>query len=289
VLEGYLGTGRGVVAFAGRRGTAGGAAAEWLPAVVGRVIDRSTDRGGRLGQVDADHPAFEPFKEAISSDFGAARFFRYRELTPDTAAAVLGRFDDGRPAIVERREGTGRMILAAFPADALWSDVVLQPVFLPLVQRLVVHTAGLVESKRWFAVGDVGPLPAEHGALTVEAPSGEKRLVTVDSTRTVTLTEPGIYQVTANDQAAPVARFAVNTPAAESDLAAIVAGEVGTLLKPAADSVAGAESNRLTIVEQERSQSWWVWLLAAALVLLAGEALYAGRLQRGIRTTGGAR
>jgi len=288
-LDAFVDRGGGVVLFSGRRGTTTGELSRWLPAAVGRVIDRTADRGGRLGQLDADHPAFEPFKDAIASDFGAARFFRYHELTPDSASIVLGRFDDGRPAIVERRGGGGRVVVVAAPADASWSDLPLQPVFLPLVQRLVAHAAGLVENRRWFTVGEVGALPPEPSSLTIVDPSGGKRRVAADSSRTVVFGEPGIYQAMADVAAAPVARFAVNTAPAESDLASIGADEIVALIKPAADSVSGAAGSRLTIAEQERAQSWWIMLLAAAILLLAAEAFYAGRLQAGGRVLGGAR
>ncbi|MEZ4455888.1 MAG: BatA domain-containing protein [Gemmatimonadales bacterium] len=130
-LARFVEAGGGLVLVAGSRGP-GPEAAAW-PARLGRVVDRMTDRGGRLGQMDADHAVFDPFKEALASDFGAARFFRYRALTPDSAAQVLGRFDDGVPALVERRLGAGRIVMSALSANALWTDVPLQPVFLPLI------------------------------------------------------------------------------------------------------------------------------------------------------------
>jgi hypothetical protein len=288
-LASFVDRGGGVVVFEGRRGTPSNEVSRWLPAAVGKVIDRAADRGGRLGQLDPDHPAFEPFKDAIASDFGSVRFFRYRDLAPDSNSVVLGRFDDGRPAIVEKRGGPGRVVVIAAPADAAWSDLPLQPVFLPLVQRLVVHAAGLVATKRWFAVGEVGAVPPEPRSLTVIDPSGATTRISGDSARTVVFTEPGIYRATADAATAPVARFAVNTAEAESDLGAISGDEVAMLVRPARDSTGAGSGPRLSGAEQERAQSWWIILLAAAVLLLAAEAWYAGRLQAGGRVLGGAR
>lgn len=275
----FVARGGGAVVFAGRRGSISTDRAGWLPARLGRVIDRSADRGARLGPLDGDHPIFEPFKDAIASDFGAVRFFRYRELTPDSAGIVLGRFDDGRPAIVEgRAPSSGRVVLLAAPADALWSDFPLQPVFLPTIQRLVAHAAGLVEAKRWFAVGEVGSLPPEPIGLTIDPPAGPTRRVGPDSTRTIAFADPGFYQALADAAATPVVRFAVNTAAAESDLASVAPGEIAALLRVSTDSTQ-AEPGRLTVAEQEQAQSWWIVLLAVALVLLAVEMWYGSRLQ----------
>jgi hypothetical protein len=177
----------------------------------------------------------------------------------------------------------------AAPADATWSDLPLQPVFLPLVQRLVAHAAGLVDSRRWFSVGEVAALPPEPRYLTVAHPFGERTRVGPDSTRTLVLREPGIYLATSEVAATPVARFAVNTAAAESDLAVIGPDEITALVRPAADSAAGSAEARLTVAEQERAQSWWIVLLVVAVLLLVAEAWYAGRLQAGGRVLRGAR
>ncbi len=287
-LEPFVSAGGGLVLIAGPRGV--GPTAPWLPAKVGRTIDRTAERGGRLGQLDGDHPIFEPFKEALSSDFGAARFFRYRELTADSAARVIARFDDGRPAIVEGRLGAGRVYLMATTGSALWSDFPLQPVFLPLLQRLVV-TAGLIQDpKRWYSVGETVTLPENGASLTVSGPSGpDQRLAPDSAGRTLTLELPGDYQVRSDLAATPLDRFLVNPAAAESDLSAADPVEVLAQLKSPADSTAAPTVAPLTAVEQERRQSWWGWLLALALLLLGAETVYAARLERRTPMAGGTR
>lgn len=287
-FETFVAGGGGLVLIAGPRGT--GPTAPWLPATVGKIIDRTAERGGRLGQLDGDHPVFEPFKEALSSDFGAARFFRYRELVSDSTGRVIARFDDGRPAIVESRLGAGRIFLVATTGSALWSDFPLQPVFLPLLQRLVV-TAGMIQDpKRWYAVGEAVTLPDNGASLTISGPGGPDRRLPPDSAgRTLTLDFPGDYLVRSDLAAAPLDRFLVNPAAAESDLAAAEPQEALAQLKAPADSTAAPNVAPLTAVEQERRQSWWSWLLALALLLLGAETVYAARLERRTPMAGGTR
>jgi hypothetical protein len=283
LLGDFVSRGGGLVAFAGSR-TGARLERPWLPARVGSVIDRTRDRGATMGWIQADHPLFEPFRDAVASDFGAARYFRYRDLAVDSAAVILARFDDGRPALVEGRHGRGRVLLIAAPADAVWSDLPLQPVFLPLVHRLVAYAGNVGDDRRAWEIGDVATLPGGVGELVIKEPDGEVRRVAADtSARTLALGEAGFYEVRSADaDQRPVATLAVNPPAAESDLTAAAPEEVTVLFRPPADSgVVAADPVVLTAGEQEAGQSWWLWLLLGALAVLAGEAWYAGRLSGG--------
>jgi hypothetical protein len=288
-LDQFVSKGGGLVVIAGSRSGGSSARPSWWPASVGRVIDRTTDRGGRLGQIDPDHAAFEPFKDALATDFGAARFFRYRELVPDSAAAVLARFDDGTPAIVEGALGAGRIVMLGTATNTLWADFPLQPVFLPLIQRIVGYVGQLQDPKRWYPAGEVVPLPAVTGALTLRVPGEEGRAKPIDSkASTLSLVDPGVYEIGSVTATAPIARFAVNPRASESDLAAADPKEVWAQLKAPTDSTSAPNVAPLSGAEQERTQSWWTLLLALALLLLAAESWYTGRLGR-VTVTGGTR
>ncbi len=273
--------GGGLVVFTGSRGAPEAPAGPgWLPARTGRVIDRATDRGASFGYLNRDHPVFEPFQETIATDFGSARYFRYHELMPDSAADVLARFDDGRPAIVAGALGSGRIVMMASPADGLWNDLPLQPVFLPLVQRLVSWAGTLGEERQAFEVGDVAVLPATGTALTVDQPDGERQRVEPDTAaRTLALAAPGFYAVRRDGaETTPVASYAVNPPAAESDLTFAAPAEIAGALRVSGDSgTMGEPVLPLSAAEQEARQSWWAWILLAAIGLLVVETWYAAR------------
>ena len=65
------------------------------------------------------------------------------DISPVAPARVLARFDDLRrsPAIVERRFGSGRVLLVATSADQEWSNWADQPPYLPVVLELAHHSA----------------------------------------------------------------------------------------------------------------------------------------------------
>lgn len=285
----FVARGGGLVVIAGARIGGPSARVPWWPAAIGKTIDRTTARGGRLGQMDQDHAAFEPFKEGLATDFGAARFFRYRELIADSAASVLARFDDGTPAIVEGALGAGRIMILGTATNTLWTDFPLQPVFLPLIQRIVGYVGRLQDPKRWYPAGEVVTLPVSKDALTIRTPGDAGRPKSVaPKTSTLTLADPGIYEVGTVVAAAPMARFAVNPRSSESDLAAADPKEVVAQLKAPTDSTAAPNVTPLSAAEQEGNQSWWALLLVLALGLLAAESWYSGRFGR-LTVSGGAR
>lgn len=119
----------------------------------GAVRDRADARGGALGHLDLSHPVFELFRTPRSGDFTSARFFRYRSLEADSGAAVLARFDDGTPALLELRRGAGRVLVWGSTLDAYWNDLPLQPVFVPFTHRLAGYLAAYEPGRPWLTVG----------------------------------------------------------------------------------------------------------------------------------------
>src|SRR4029079_1882199 len=100
------------------------------PATASGLADRSDDRGGSLGDVRLDHPLLAPFRETPAA-LAAPRFIRHARLEPANGGAVIARCDDGLHAVVERREGSGRVIVLATPLDSRSGDFPLQPAFVP--------------------------------------------------------------------------------------------------------------------------------------------------------------
>src|SRR3954470_17994244 len=192
--------------------------AEWrsvMPATVGSVVDRTADAGGTLSSLDYAHPVFELFNAPRSGDFSTARFYRYRALAPQTGSSVSARFDDGSPALVERTVGSGKLLMWASTFDLTWTNLPLQPVFLPFVHQLGKHAGRYSDPRAWYTAGEVLDL-SRHGELTapftggrgadstselrLEAPSGAReRLTAGGANHLVTLHEQGFYELRGKD------------------------------------------------------------------------------------------
>ncbi len=115
-LGGFVARGGGLLVAAGEHAAwpapgAAAAAADVLPGVFGSVVDRAQGSAARLGALEYGHTIFEPFRAARTGDFSSARFYRYRAVVPAEDAQILARFDDGAPALLERRVGNGRVLL----------------------------------------------------------------------------------------------------------------------------------------------------------------------------------
>jgi hypothetical protein len=287
----WVTAGGGVVLAAGDRT----AAAAWSgPAqaisggVPDRVVDRVDDGGARLGFLEYSHPVFELFRAPRAGAFGAARFYRYRPVpaadaraagdTSSTGATILARFDDGSAALVERPLGAGRALVWGSTLDSYWTNLSLEPVYLPLMHQIVKRAAGFTPARAWSTAGQIVDVAvAEEMPLVVNTPAGERIDVAADNTL-VTLTEQGFYEVReARAGGSTLREHAVNVDVAESDLSVVDPAELVSALTTAGSDTRRNASVGLAPAEQEKRQALWWYLLIVVFALLAAEAVLANR------------
>lgn len=298
-LRAALDAGTGVVAVPGATASTAWTS-EWraiLPATIGQVVDRTADAGGALSSIDYAYPTFEVFNAPRSGDFSTARFYRYRALNPQPGSIVGARFDDGSPAIVERSVGAGKLVIWASTFDPWWTNLPLQPVFLPFIHQLGKHVGRYADPRPWFVAGDVLDL-SRHGELTapflargvdsttslvLESPSGAREHVTATGpNHLVTLREQGFYELRGADTPVGSGRpIAVNVDPAESDLSHLDPREVvAAVTSVDAQRQPGSDANSVTPHDQEQRQKVWWYLLLLAVMLMVAETALSNRLSR---------
>ena len=296
-LADWVAAGGGLLVAAGERSAWPAGAPDLLPGDVGSPQDRA-GRGGALGYVDYTHPIFEVFAAPRSGDVTTARFFRYRPIEPEADAVTLARFDDGQPALVERRVGRGNVLLWASGLDSFWNDLAKKPVYLPFVHRLTEYLADYRPPTPWFPAGQVLNLSEQEVALgtgglaeaefVVMSPSGRRIPVSAgDRAGFIDLAEQGLYEV--HDARAADPRpltLAVNVDLAESDLTAVDPEELASTLtgRVGQGREASAPVREISAGDLERRQSVWWYLLVAAFLLLVGETVVSNRLSRTVLT-----
>ena len=216
-----------------------------------------------LGSVDFQHPLFVPFADPRFSDFTRIRFWQPRSMVPPagSAAAMVARFDDELPAVVEVPVGQGRLILWGggwTPAASQW---VLSSKFVPWLQALVERASG-------------GP---------PQSPVQELGAPGVDQAFAASALQPGLYARPEQ----PDARVAFNVPADESRLQPLALDVWEQLGVPLAASATAPRVDASTSVAArthaaslEREQQIWRTLSWAALLLLAVESFVSGYLTR---------
>jgi hypothetical protein len=283
-LEGWVQAGGGLVVPLG----ASSRARSWgdvglFPGSFGATRDAGA-AGVSLARIQGEHPVFEPFR-ASSSGLSAARFYRYREVSPESEAEVLARFGDGAPAIVAAEVGQGRVVVLASSFDGEWNDLVLQPAFVPLVHRLVRFASGREPAPEWRTVGDLldaGPILAAGGDPAGDR--GAEPVLLTPSDRAIAVRggalhrfqETGFYEL--RDPATGMGEvIAVNADRSESEPGTVDPDEVVAAVEGAPTGPATAS---FAPEDRERRQSLWWYFLAAAFVMMALETLLSNVLSR---------
>ena len=240
------------------------------PAVLREQMQTKAGESVAITEVKFDHPIFEVFQE--SGRLASANVIGYFRSEPKPNAAVLARFEDGSPALIEGRTGKGRVLLFTSSLGPSWNDLPLTPLYLPFVHQMVRY-AGTREDKAWYELGQTFTVGKHQEAAppAVDAPGGtrltENRL-TPDGDLLVTAREPGFYRLRYN--AAP-GFVAVNTDGTEGDFTKLNFNEFVAGVTGGAGGAEGSDANRNVSNEEVegRQRVWWALLLVALLLLLA--------------------
>jgi hypothetical protein len=209
---------------------------DWQPALPAR---EHAVKAAALSATDLRHPIFEPFGGLVAN-LGQVRFDRAWQLKPD-GWDVAARFTDGAPALVERPEGKGRVVLFASDVDRRWNDFPLHPSFVPFAVETLRHVAGPRDDGREYVVGRVP-----------------------ESVRP----EPGVYAL-ANRT------IAVNVDTRESTTARLTEQEFRDLVDVVSHPAGGPADLRAQQVEA--GQGYWRYALMLMLGVLVVESVVGKR------------
>lgn len=284
-LDAWVAQGGGLVVHVGGRlgGRRSGAASGALAGAttIGGLADRRAGGGAVLGEVRTDHPLFSPFRTTPAA-LSAPRFWQFPRLTPSVGTDVLARFDDGQPAVLERRLGEGRVLVLALALDVRDGDLPLQPAFLPLMRRVALYGGGHEVSPLSRVTGESWMPRGVRRLPVIVAPDGTALRLTADSEGAALILEhPGVYAAYEEKvYGTPRAQVAVNVGTAESDLVAADEGELLLGVSTSTDSTA-RDSGMQTAVEVEGRQRVWRLLLVIVALLLVAETILAARGWRG--------
>jgi hypothetical protein len=155
---------------------------------------------------------------------------------------VIARFTNGTPALLERREGSGRIALFASDVDRRWNDFPSHPAFVPFAVETVRHVSGVRDRAQDYSVSRV-PAGAEP--------------------------RPGVYRVQPDGRA-----VAVNVDPRESTAATVRSDEFEGLLDRVATTGGAAMDQRAQQIEAR--QSYWQYGLLLMFGALVAES-FVGR------------
>ena len=201
-----------------------------LPAALGEPVQQPEDAPVTLQLANGAHEALAVFGGDAADMLTRSRFYRYFSVAEDEAgeAEVLLSYEDGRPFLLERALGRGRVLLFTSTADRDWTDLPTRIAYVPLVHSLVGYAARLSQAAQRPQVFLPGPTAVRMqgaqagGSLTILTPDGKEllsRFAAREGVIEAPVTEytvPGIYRLGAD---ADTDYLAVNATRAESDFA----------------------------------------------------------------------
>lgn len=136
---------------------------QWQPSLAPKDVRRPRV----LAATDLRHPVFRPF-DAVAANFGQVLFERAWSIEPTTGWRIAAQFTDGSPALVERVQNAGRLMLFASDLDRRWNDLPLHPTFVPFTQEIVRYLGAKPAVVSTMLVADVPPgTPAVPGFASV--------------------------------------------------------------------------------------------------------------------------
>jgi hypothetical protein len=236
---------------------------------------------GRVSAVEQSHPALRD-----AQGWRSVRFFRYVAVDPQDGDSSLIRFEDGRPLLIERRIGAGRLLVLTSPLDREWNDLAIHPLFVRFIGEAARYLTAAAAAPNAL-VGSVLPLGVNgsNGAQVFDP--GGKRAVGLGDTAgrpRLIADQIGFYEVRGGGRSDWIA---VNPDPRESELLRLSQDSISqwtgmqkpdTAPEPAAVASAG---------EQPASplKSIWPWLLLIAVTLAFIEPLVANshlHVRRGV-------
>lgn len=169
-----------------------------------------------LAATDGRHPIFRPFG-GLAANLGQVNFQQTWRVRPDLWH-VPARFSDGSPAVLDRNEGAGKVVLFASDVDRRWNDFPLHPAFVPFAVETMRYLAARRDQPHELLVSrvppGVNPAPGVH-----KLPDGRTVAVNVDPRESSTaVMTPAEFMAMVDTAAAPVqaARDGVKAEQAEA-------------------------------------------------------------------------
>lgn len=262
--------------------------AAWLEKLFGHTLaaeDARIEGFALIGRVDFAHPLLRPFDVARFGDFTKIHIWHHRSVTPPPTAQVLAWYDDGKPAWFEQPVGKGRVLVFTSGWNPADSQLALSTKFVPLIYTELQRSGRIAPRPTQVIIGDAASVPA--GTQTISGPLASADAANPPSAATQGIAQQGLYRVQTADAQLLVAANVDPLESHTAPLALETLEALGVAISDAdaASAAAAAEAARtserkLKVAELEARQKSWMWILAAAFLVLITETIVAGMASR---------
>ncbi|HSH46014.1 MAG TPA: hypothetical protein VK966_09170, partial [Longimicrobiales bacterium] len=233
----------------------------------------------RFGTPRPGEGRLDPASSELAPALSGVRLREVYQLEPrgEDRDTTLIRLTDGESWAVSGSTDAGRYVILATPLTGEASTIPTSEAMLPLLDRAIGGWAADVPAGGGYHPGDVATLPpgdslAAPETATPGTPGSTYRFTT-----------PGVYRVMRDGE--PVAAYAVNPPAAETDLTRLRGPQVVDALSGHVVRTAAPEDWRNAIYSERLGLeiSWLLLVLALALLAVEQALAAAGARHHGAR------
>ncbi len=244
----------------------------------------------------ADHPTTAQLADTNRLDIETVRIkarHRFEPAAHGQELSVILETGDGEPLVVENYVGRGRVIIQALPFDVGWSNLPLTKAYVVMVQDWLEYLTLPAATRFNLPAGgriELARLPSVAvGQASIRFPDGSEKPLALRATgdeavyRYSQTQVPGRYEVRLGDtvEKSDVVPFQVGRDSEESDLTSLSDEQREALAASAGIAFPEQMKNVVPDVTGGRLEKpIWNTLLAALLVLLAGELILATRAAR---------
>ena len=263
--------------------------AKLLGAADVRIDEATVNNYTMLGQIAFNHPLFAAMAGPQFNDFTQIYFWKYRRLAgfDPAGVSIVARFENGDPAVLERRIGQGQLVVFTSgwqPAD---SQLARSWKFVLLVTALVDGRRARLSDRTFFIVNEPVPIrerDARADDVAVVKPDHTKVAVPTGAKSFTDTSQPGVYAIQTADRSETIAVNIDPMESKTSPLAAEALEQFGARLVNS-DAVGENEDQKrqLRDAQLESRQKLWQWLIVAAFGMAVAETWLAGRITKSTR------
>lgn len=236
--------------------------------LTGHLLRRSGGIGGgrefsRVAEADGSHPV-----SAGARHWTDVSFYQHVEVALGADDRVLVRLEGGAPLLIEHEFGLGRVLIFTAALDREWSNLSIEPVFIPWLNSTIRYLSGLRRTALEERVVGM-PFNVSSAGVQLFDPDGDKVLTLAQTLggADVILERVGFYEVNTGGEARLVA---VNFDLRESDPRRVDEAVLTQWQAASPQTTAGEVTDRHS---EDSPLELWPWLMAALLILMLAESL----------------
>ncbi len=265
-LRDYVNNGGNALIAVGDKPHSNGAASLLGITSSGQVNINSTGNAASIGSIDQSHQV----TTNLVDNWRVITVLNHHTLETNITDRTVIELSNGAPLLVEKRMGSGKVLLLATPLHPEWTDLPTESVFVAFMMQAVDFLGGDTSTAVYRSTGD--SINVAAGAQLMD-PDGDpmRELSSISERTSIRLEEPGIYQLRSS---AGTQSIAVNFEPRESDITPI---DDATLEKWRQIATASPVDVNTDLTSKSDQKGFWLWLLPFLLLLALLESLYSHR------------